>query len=228
MSGGEPFMFPDFVPLCQGLTKSHYISINTNLSHQDVAMFANTIDPSRVVKIAAAMHIQERERLGVDPEQFINDVESLGNAGFPISALYILYPPLLERASEDILKMRSHPTVDVQAKVFKGVYRGKRYPEAYSDRERTLIESLSGSYKFNKPYLSMPLTFKGRSCTAGATSFKITVTGEVRRCASVATSYGNLYDGTFVPSENAEACPANRILVMSQCDAYLEGGISDE
>jgi hypothetical protein len=52
-------------------------------------------------------------------------------------------------------------------------------------------------------------------------SFKVTVTGEVRRCASVPTGYGNLYDGTFRPAQESTGRPARRVLVLSQCLAYL-------
>jgi hypothetical protein len=37
----------------------------------------------------------------------------------------------------------------------------------------------------------------------------------------VPTRYGNLYDGTFRPAREASACPARRVLVLSQCLAYL-------
>ena len=74
---------------------------------------------------------------------------------------------------------------------------------------------------FNRPYLDGMLSFRGQACTAGVTSFKVTVTGDVRRCASVPTGYGNLYDGTFRPAGANEPCPAKRVLVLSQCLSYL-------
>lgn len=48
MSGGEPFYFPHFTELCQGLTEKHSISINTNLSHRDVIHFARAVNPQKV------------------------------------------------------------------------------------------------------------------------------------------------------------------------------------
>jgi len=228
MSGGEPFMYPGFVDMCEALTREHYISINTNLSLPTVREFADRIVSDRVIKITAAIHIQERERHGIDPRIFVDDVEYLASRGFHINALYVMYPPLFDRAQTDIARMRDHATVDVQAKVFKGVYQGKRYPEAYTNHERDKILSLSGGYKFNDKYLTLPLTFQGRSCSAGVRSFKIMVTGDVRRCASVAETYGNLYAGTFSPAVSSEPCTARRILVMSQCDAYLEENNPDE
>ncbi|MEU9201237.1 radical SAM protein [Streptomyces sp. NPDC048332] len=223
MSGGEPLMYPGFTELAAGLVRRHHISINTNLSHSTlVHEFRTRVSPGKVVKIAAALHVEERERLGIPTRQFVRDVCALAGDGFPVAALYILYPPLLPRAAEDLAALREGGAADVQAKVFKGVHGGRRYPEGYSDQERELVAALSGGYRFNQPYLNEKLTFRGRDCAAGRTSFKITVTGEVRRCASVPGDYGNLYDGTFRPSADSAPCPARRVLVLTQCHAYLE------
>jgi S-adenosylmethionine synthetase len=128
-----------------------------------------------------------------------------------------MLPPLLPRLGDDLAALRELGVDHVRAKVFKGVYEGRRYPEGYTEPERALILENSGEYVFNKPYLDGMLSFKGKLCTAGVTSFKVTVTGDVRRCASVPTGYGNLYDGTFEPAAEPEPCPARRILVLSQC-----------
>ncbi|GAA0426181.1 hypothetical protein Acor_54810 [Acrocarpospora corrugata] len=226
MSGGEPFLFPGFVELCAGLTERHHISINTNLASDDVAAFVRSVDPGRTVKIVAALHVPERERLGLDLSSFAANYHLLRERGFDVDALYVLYPPLLSRLAGDLDLLHELGVEHIRAKVFKGVYEGRRYPEAYTEDERKMILANSGDYVFNKPYLDGMLSFRGRPCTAGMSSFKVTVTGEVRRCASVPTSYGNFYDGTFAPADKPEPCPAKRILVMSQCMAYVIGSES--
>lgn len=223
MSGGEPFLFPRFVDLCAGLTRRHYISINTNLSSAAVAEFAEHVDPARVVKIIAAVHVPERERLELELTEWAVHYRALRDAGFDVDALYVLYPPLLGRLAKDLTALEELGVDRLRAKVFKGVYQGRRYPEGYTEDERTLILANSGEYVFNRPYLDGMLSFRGLLCTAGVTSFKVTVTGEVRRCASVPTSYGNLYDGTFQPTAEPQICPARRVLVLSQCMAYAIG-----
>ena len=221
MSGGEPFMFPSFVELCEGLAKGHFISINTNLASDGVAEFVRRVPAERVITIVAAIHMPERQRLGHELEAYARNYLALRAAGFDASALYVLYPPLLDRLGDDLERLNALGVDHVRAKVFKGVYQGRRYPEGYSDDEKALILANSGEYVFNRPYLDGMLSFRGEPCTAGVTSFKVTVTGEVRRCASVPTSYGNLYDGTFQPASMAEPCPAKRVLVLSQCLSYL-------
>ncbi|MFC5186755.1 radical SAM protein [Actinomadura harenae] len=226
LSGGEPFLFPDFVALCEGLTERHFISINTNLASEQVAEFARRVDPARVVKIVAAVHAPERRRLGLQVEQYGRDYRLLRDAGFDVDALYVLYPPLLPTLAEDLAALEAAGVDHVRCKVFKGVYddgSGKRrYPEGYSDAEKAVILANSGEYRFNKPYLDGMSSFRGQACSAGVTSFKVMVTGEVRRCASVPTGYGNMYEGTFTPAVASTPCPARRVLVLSQCLAYLD------
>ena len=221
MSGGEPFMFPGFVALCEGLTRRHFISINTNLASQDVEEFARQVPADRVAKIVAAIHMPERELRGLELDAYARNYLVLRHAGFDVTALYVLYPPLLPRLADDLDRLRSLGVDHLRAKVFKGVHEGTRYPEGYSDEQKALILANSGEYVFNRPYLDGLLSFQGQACTAGVSSFKVTVTGQVRRCASVPTSYGNLYDGTFQPARAAAACPARRVLVLSQCLSYL-------
>lgn len=217
MSGGEPFMFPEFIRLCRGLTNKHLISINTNLSHGDIPEFADEIDPSRVVRIAAALHIAERESRNLHLDEFIAYYRCLRERGFPIIALYVLYPPLLERVADDLHYLRSNGVDMIDGKVFKGVFESKRYPDAYTPEQRAFIHKVTGEYKYNKPYLDGLMSFTGQQCNAGFRSFKVMVDGEVRRCATVQTQYGNLYKRTMRLDGDAVACPARRILVVSQC-----------
>ncbi|WBB46821.1 radical SAM protein [Verrucosispora sp. WMMA2044] len=221
MSGGEPFMYPGFVELCAGLTTGHFVSINTNLASEDVQRFADSVPAERVAKIVAAIHQPERELRGLELDAYARNYLILRRAGFDVTALYVLYPPLLHRLGGDLARLRELGVDHVRAKVFKGVHQGVRYPEGYTEEQKALILANSGEYVFNRPYMDGMLSFCGQPCTAGVTSFKVTVTGDVRRCASVPTAYGNLYDGTFRPAHVNEACPARRVLVLSQCLSYL-------
>ena len=221
MSGGETFMYPGFVELCERLTMSHFISINTNLASDDVQSFADSVRADRVAKIVAAIHQPERELRGLELDAYARNYLILRRAGFDVTALYVLYPPLLPRLADDLERLRDLGVDHVRAKVFKGVHQGVRYPEGYTEEQKALVLANSGEYVFNRPYLDGMLSFRGQPCTAGVTSFKVTVTGDVRRCASVPTGYGNLYDGTFRPADVNEPCPAKRVLVLSQCLSYL-------
>jgi len=221
MSGGEPFLFPKFVDLCQGLTQNHFISINTNLSSPIVSDFAETINPNRVIRIAAATHLVERERLGHQEEEYAVRYRVLRELNFPIVALYVLYPPLLQRCANDIKRLRSMGVDRISGKVFKGQYQGRTYPESYTEKERLQIQEVTGEYPYNRPYLQGLLSFKGEMCNAGKESIKVMVNGDIRRCATVNGRLGNLYEGAINLNAKPLPCPASRVLVVSQCLSNL-------
>ena len=55
ITGGEPFLYPQFADLCKLLTQQHFISINSNLSSPRVNDFAEQINPERVKYIHLAL-----------------------------------------------------------------------------------------------------------------------------------------------------------------------------
>lgn len=221
MSGGEPFLFPDFLNLCKALSQKHIISINTNLAHDTVSDFAKIVPTTSVRRIAAAVHIKERERISSSLERFADHFCVLREAGFNILALYVLHPSLLRRAEADFNKLRELGIDVLAGKVFKGIFESKRYPDAYSQDDRALIRRLTGEYHHNEAYLSGQYSFMGQRCTAGQHSIKVNINGDVNRCATLKHPLGNLFDGTFRGLESDEPCTARRILVMSQCLSYL-------
>lgn len=221
MSGGEPFLYPNFVKMCKGLTEHHYISINSNLSVHTIPQFVEDVNPKKVTLITAAIHQIERERQGKKLDDYVIHYKMFRDKGFNIKALYIVFPPLVKVLGQHIKYLKESGVDNLIAKVFKGVYNGKRYPESYTVEEQEEIIKHAGDYKFNKPYMEGQMTFTGQLCTAGMSSFKINVNGDVQRCASVKGNYGNLYEGTFNPTEKPTPCTANRVLVVSQCHRFL-------
>jgi MoaA/NifB/PqqE/SkfB family radical SAM enzyme len=221
MSGGEPFEFPDFITLCAGLAQRHYLSINTNLESRLVDTFARKVPASRVPKIVAALHMPERDRRGISLDLFVANFQALRSSGFDVEALYIAWPPLFSRLEADVEALGARGVSPLRVKVFKGFWEGVRYPAGYTDAQRAVLLRRSGSYGLNQAYIDGPTSFRGQACWAGATSVKVTVTGDVRRCASTAGACGNIYDGTFAPNSEALPCTARRFMVLSQCRAYL-------
>ncbi len=221
MSGGEPFLFPNFVDFCYEITENgNIISINTNLSHNELIKdFAERINPKKVKGIYAAMHIQERERKGIPIEEFVDNVLSLQKKGFNTIVFYVLYPPLLNRFKRDLDKLVDSGVLNIQAKLFKGVYNRKIYPDSYTKEEKNRIISYkNNTYPLTMDYLGgLATSFLGKKCLAGVNSFKVEVNGEVYRCAGVKKSYGNLYKNTFKKDSEPQPCPRKRVLSLSWC-----------
>jgi len=163
MSGGEPFFSPHFIELCQGLTQTHYISINTNLSHKDVARFAKTINPEKVEFIHASLHITERKKQG-KVKDFIQKYHTLKTRGFNIFVSYLMHPSILGRFEKDYAYFKSEGII-LRPKIFWGDYYGifgilntpivrevnrfnhirsrlrKQYPNSYTDTQKNLIKA---------------------------------------------------------------------------------------
>ena len=158
ISGGEPFLSPNFLELCQQLTKDHIISINSNITHHDVYRFAELINPAKVRCIHCSLHIVERERLQL-VDDFIKKYKYLESKGFYLFVSYVLYPNLINRFRRDYAFFKSKGII-LRPKLFRGSYNRVNpnkinfpflwrfksyfildYPGAYSTRQKENIIS---------------------------------------------------------------------------------------
>lgn len=156
ISGGEPFLFPNFVELCEKLTENHIISINSNLSHKDVFRFARFINPEKVRCFHCSLHIIEREKRNL-VKDFIKKYKLLEAKGFYLYASYVLYPHLLNRFKKDYAYFKSKGII-LRPKLFRGhcskfkiintkIFRKiryffeQRYPDTFSKRQKKIITS---------------------------------------------------------------------------------------
>ena len=154
ISGGEPFLYDDFVDLYAALSEKHFICINTNLSRDEVYRFADTIDPGRVGYLNCSVNIEERERCGLVGD-YIEKLTLLKDRGFSVLATYVMYPPYIERFGNDYAFFRSHG-ITLRPKVFRGRYGrnavfdipgmkriesrlAPHYPDSYTAEQKTMI-----------------------------------------------------------------------------------------
>ncbi len=161
MSGGEPFLFPNFIKFCEKLTQGHYISINTNLSTPNVFDFARKINPSRVKYIHASVHLRQR---GNGLEEFIRKVIFLKRHGFKTFASFLMYPEDIIYFERTFRRLKTEGII-LFPKLFRGIWRNeglhpgikrrmrkfpalrpllkRTYPAEYSREEKRLIRFLS-------------------------------------------------------------------------------------
>jgi len=202
LSGGEPFLYPNFIQICQELTREFRIKINSNLSlNTQIREFSRTINPNKVDLIHATFHIEETKRLD-KLEDFIENVLLLKNRGFKMLVKSVLHPTLIERFQKDCeyFNLRG---IKLVPKPFKGVYLGKLYPRAYPDSVKNLFSNnLRGSSFY-------PFCFKNINCLAGKSFVHIDTNGLVKRCVDDLTVLGNIYEG-FRLIDTATACKSYR------------------
>lgn len=200
LTGGEPFFYPKFVELCEGLTDKHFISVNTNLTSKLVFKFAQVVDPQRVAFVHCGSHVVEREQRNL-VRDFVNKVSVLRDRGFSVFVSYVMSPPMIERFPLDFEFFKSEGIV-VVPKALRGVYKGRGYPESYTPEEReafvrysTEAESFLADFDTlalgerptidllaDRNFVTGIPDFRGRHCSAGMSFVRIQTNGSITRC----------------------------------------------
>ncbi|MFO7790089.1 MAG: radical SAM protein [Bacteroidales bacterium] len=214
ITGGEPFMSPGFVDLCEGLQKKHHLQITTNLSSPGVYDFANRINPDKVFVISASFHVIEREKRNM-VKDFTDKCQYLQDKGFKVLANYLAYPPLLNRMEDDLIFLNKHG-IGTFVLTFRGKYNGKIYPEAYnSNNIDTIIKhTIEPDIEYHVSHKT--LNYYGQYCEAGSKYFHINTNGDISRCATLTKKTGNIFSDP-IPVDNSPApCIANNCR-----DAYI-------
>lgn len=202
LTGGEPFIYPGFVEICQALTANHRIGVDTNLSvSSKVRDFAERIDPARVQDLYVALHIEERERVkGVDA--FIRNARLLMDKGFKVIVNYVVHPTLEGRFHADREFFAGHG-IAITPRPFRGRFEGRRYPEAYGDRAQAIFADHPEQGK------KIAFNFFGVPCSAGKTLLRMEPDGTVFRCPGDKTVLGNVLDGVTLMNGD-EPCTKGR------------------
>ena len=221
LTGGEPFVLPNFVDLCNKLSQKHFISLNSNLTRPSVKDFAEKIDPSRVSMINASFHPIEREkRHGYDA--FVRNYHSLKDSGFNIMATMVGDPKALMQFDEISKSLKSEGIVLVP-NLMRGLVNGKVYPQAYSCIEKDIFKkaSIAARLAYQPMLESMPepptinpfdddshldnlMDFRGMTCGSGSRFVIMNERGDIIQCPSKVM--GNLLEGTFQVAKQDIVC----------------------
>ena len=209
ITGGEPTLYPNFIPLIERLSKIHTIKVTSQLS-TDIYTFASKLNPERVV-LDMNYHPMESKL-----EPFIRKVLTLKKNGFSGGVCYLAYPPQMDK----ILYYRDkfeEKGIGFALAAFWGEYDGKQYPQAYTEEEREMIAPFIGDVDRIKYHLDGKKT-KGKLCRSGYIYASIKADGTVTRCGPLSHKpIGNIFSEDFnlfaepMPCE-ADVCP---------CDEYV-------
>lgn len=216
LSGGEPFLEPNFIEICQEITKNHLLAINTNLSLENTFEFGDRIDPKRTVFINAAVHITEREKTDKNLQAYCKKSIYLQNKGFNIIAYYVVHPGLLGRMKTDIDNLKARGIDKVRIKMFRGVHEGKYYPASFNKEQGNFIRSFEADWPELALLDEIP-SLKGKLCHAGRRFYYMYRNGDLKRCSGVFKKYGNLFENTIRFDPDPKPCP------VSNCAALYEG-----
>jgi len=195
ITGGEPFIYPDFIKLIEKLSSVHYpINISTNTSG-DLDTFAEKIDPSRV-SVSASLQLNFENM-----DSFLKKVKFLKERKFLGCINFVAYPPLMNRLDSIIEQFGS---IGEKPKIipFWGKYQDKEYPFAYSKKEKEFLG-------VDESWMSK-VRKKDYNCPAGYNSALIFPDGKVARCGQVGEKMllGNFLDQGFKLLDSPLTCDA--------------------
>lgn len=209
ITGGEPSIYPNFIELVDRISRIHTVKVTSQLSG-DMYSFARKINPDRVI-LDMNFHPME-SRL----QPFIRKVLALKKRGFSGGVCYLAYPPQMDKMDYYRRELKAKG-IDFALAAFWGEYNGKKYPQAYTEKEREIIAPYIGNMDRVKHHLEGEKT-KGKLCRAGYCYASIKANGSVTRCGPLSNKpIGNFFDKNFklyhkpMPCE-AEVCP---------CDEYV-------
>ncbi len=220
-SGGEPTIYPNFFSFLTMLLEKHTVDITTNLSF-DLNKFLDKIKPGAIY-ISASFHPEF-----TDFKTFFNKIKYLKAHDFSCSVAYVGYPPHLDKIPEYKKKFEDE---QIQFKIipFSGIYKEKRYPQAYDERERMLLKGFATDSKVkdvndinkawfqwrvekeqNKETRDTKIKF-GKLCRMGQMYARIYPDLTVTRCCAGhygqhSGILGNLLDPNFKLLNEAQPC----------------------
>lgn len=213
ITGGEPFLYPDFCRLLKHLSGKHRVRITTNLSVSAPALesYIADMDNSKV-SFEISFHPTFAKI-----DQFLEKAEILKDKGFCNRLQFVAYPPQL-RLMRHFEERARQKGLSLSVTAFWGAHRDKKYPEGYTQEQKDMLKQyINNLERFN--LVVEKSSNRGKMCCAGNKFALIRANGEVVRCgqANPKESMGNFLNPAFFLNEGPspctyEYCPCNEYM----------------
>jgi organic radical activating enzyme len=208
--GSEPTLHPQIREILELATEYGVLSMPTN----------NSLPPQRWIPssgverlmVRAALHPQAESEL----DSFVDRLLFLKDAGADVSAIFVVHPIRVNDVSR-YNEFFSSKGIVMSPTPFVGQYEGKKYPDNYTDQEKTVFATQNNNSWYSRLVLDMNIRdFQGIPCLAGATSIFIDESGYLRRC---------LYDTSRLqrPLKKAAPCQVKECgcgLLLEELNTY--------
>lgn len=215
LTGGEPFLYKNFVGLVEELIKKNTVAFSTNLSTDNIDEFIDRIDPSKILLINASYHPEYRNKINEPSDSFVKKVLKLQENNFEIIVTHVAYPPFLPQLKAQFDHLKKQGIKNISALAFRSIYNNTKYPDAYTEEEIEIIARNSIDQSELK-IAKGETDFHGHYCNAGNNFFFMDNKGNIQRCGSISKRYGNLFNGSFKPETKPKPCTVHDCL-----DCYL-------
>lgn len=217
VAGGEPCCHPDLITLLRGASRWHGLRVVTNLS-LGVESFIGELDP-RDVSWSVSIHPTQAELDGL-----IAKLQRLAAAGFRVTSSLVAYPDFFDRL-EGWRERVAEAGIECFLNPFQGVWRGRSYPQSYSDEEAVLLDRTALREACD---LRMGRTSpRGRPCAAGRRHLRIWPDGAIYRCCAATElglgPLGHIRDERIPLAEHDMPCLSERCFAPNEA-VLLSGG----
>ncbi len=200
ISGGEPFMVPNFIPLVKELTQKHFVVIVTNLSSQKIPEFFDVIDKDKVT-ICVSVHFHELEKKNLF-DRFIKNYHYGVDRGFELLPRIVGYPGYMDNLDK-YLNILKDNHISYFFTSFSGVYNGKKYPQSYTPEEIQAFNLSEKDLSFWESY--------HKPCPAGWNIMVSDSEGRLYPCYefmfSPRNQSSNFFDSIVFPFDKPVLCP---------------------
>jgi organic radical activating enzyme len=215
ITGGEPFIYPEFTALIEELSKNFYIAFDTNLSC-----------PKELLKDFVQRTTLDNVVMGLsfhpcfaEFAPFLEKALFLKNNRFHICVQYVSYPEQIAQMNIYRSKFEEEGFYFIPLP-FRGHYQGKNYPAAFGEEEKQMIyqsiEKLEQEHRARVEKQLNQVKTKGQLCRAGQVYARVDNDGSIYRCGHYVTNnhkpMGSIFDNNFRLSDvplpcEAEICP---------------------
>ncbi len=198
ITGGEPFLMPDFVELLAGLDPSIRVGLTSNLSHPLIE-FAQTLSPKQVINITASFHPTENgtRQHPMNPEIFVGRCLFLQNRGFHVCVNLVAWPEQMYLIPAWAEMFRSHGLrfhVDPYSSI-------SYYPYQYTDAERKFLAPWITPNRTAGLQVIEPNPKPCVTCSGGVDHLSVQPNGDAWRCILetqlALNPLGNVFDPNF-------------------------------
>jgi len=187
ISGGEPFLVENILEAIQVIGEKHYIGIVSNLVHPHARELPRVIDPSRVLFVNTSAHMHELQRHNL-LDTFLANIELLRDAGFMVCVTEVGYPYIKDKV-QSYRKIFKDRGFELNFNAFRGSWKSKDYPAAYTKKEIQLFElNKLEFFRYDVNYR------KNLYCNVGYNSAIIYENGDIYPCYALKKKIGNIYE----------------------------------
>lgn len=197
LTGGEPFLSPNIIEASKRITQNHYLDIVSSFTAPKVKIFLNELDKDKVNLLIISLHISELKRLSLE-NIFMDNLLLAKEKGFNFVVNVVVHPSMYDEIELWQDKLAKNE-IELGLTSFKGFYKGKKYPEAYSVDLYNRFDIKDRSEKYYR---------KGTLCGAGYNIFVIDVEGKVSSCFAINDERGDLSNINF--ASKPITCPVDK------------------